>query len=198
MRIHPMALMNDEDQEASWAFNDINLTMVIIMLFYAVLFASLISTTTQIQQETTSSDIEKENPVDLSSLDHYGHIGFPQAQEIKGFPSKETFNDDLIVTENEAIRDGIFGDMVWNFDELDNLREKKIIQINVDRDGTLTYEGWVTSLQELQALIDDLSSEHHVFIEVHIDKEAPMGVYDRVRSFLWNDSDAVHWKFTTR
>lgn len=188
---------NDE-AEISWFFNDVTLNMVIIVLLLAVIFASLISFSEGVQEYTEEIETtETQKPSDLSSFDYYGDDGFPSGADKKGFPVKDRFNDDLILNNDESIRIGKSGNIVWDFEELSNIREKKILRVYVDELGNLTYEDDVLSLIKLQEVIQEMSFKHNVFVELYIKSDAPITIYEQMRNQLWNDTDAVHWRFYT-
>ncbi len=196
-----LAALEDGDAEVSWFFNDINLTMVCIVLFLAIVFAVMIADSQQ-QAQGTNPDVEtisreEKRPTELSSAAYYGDTGFPQAEMDKGFPTKDTFNEDLIITRGKTIRLGMGGNLVWDFEQMDNIRERKTLRVLADEAGNLRYMDEEIMVEELQGLIDTAAVKHNVFVELYLSPQTPVAVYEQLRDALWNDSAAVHWQFIT-
>lgn len=188
-------------EDASWAFNDINLTMIIIIMFFAMIFAVLMGEAQSIAESIEDqeiSELQKQKPAELSSQDYYGDTGFPKAETIKGFPVKDTFNENLVVTESKTIRAGLSGNVTWDFENMDDIREKKYMRIYVNSNGEMRYEGQVMDIPGLQREVDALHKKHNVFIELYISPNVSVGVYEQIRNYLWNESNALHWRFITQ
>jgi hypothetical protein len=194
----PSHVSDNDEAEISWFFNDVTLNMVIIVLLLAVIFASLISFSEGTQEYSeTPETTETKKPADLSSFDYYGETGFPSGKDNKGLPIKDRFNDDLILDATDSIRIGKSGNIVWNFEELSNIREKKILRIYVDEVGNITYEDNNISIPEGQKLIEETSRIHNTFVELYIQASAPVNIYEQMRNQLWNETEAIHWRFYT-
>ncbi len=184
------------ENEISWFFNDINLSMVMIILFFAVIFATMVSNTAN-QSAQNQNNNDTRMPTELSASNFFGEIGFPQASEEKGFPTKETFNEDLIIIEKDTDRKGMEGNRVWEFEELSRAKNKKLVTINVSTEGQMQLDGQAQDMDSLKRFIDSQAEVFHVFVRIEISQNAPMVVYKDLRDQLWNDSDATHWEFIT-
>jgi len=187
----------ETDADMSWTFNDINLTMIIIVLFFAVIFATLVSDAEGESKSTITADVIENKPAQMANADFFGEQGFPKQQANKGFPSKDTFNRDLILNTADADREGMAGDKVWDFEELSRLQRQKFVQIQANHRGELFYLGEPVATDEMKDIVDELAQDYNVFVQLFIDKKAPVSVYERIRNYLWNDSSAVHWRFIT-
>jgi len=188
------------DAEASWVFNDVNLTMVMIVLFFASVFATMISSAKVFEQTSTSatSETTKNQLTEASSLLYYGEIGFPKASDTRGLPTKEAFNDDLLLIQAEEAGTGLFGNKVWEFQDVDIFRDRHNFTINLTKQGSFIHEDKSFSLQELKDHINEISKTKNVFVRLIVDKDTPIKLYEQARSNLWNETEAIHWKFITQ
>ncbi len=171
------------------------------MLFFAIIFASMISLSQGMRESTVSqAELQKERPAELSNYEAFGDVGLPKSVEQKGFPTKDRFNEDLILIEqtSSTVRQGMAGNLVWDFEELSNIRDRELILVEVGADGTARLDGTSMNLSQLQAEINNRSRTNNVFVRLHIDPLAPVVVYENTRNQLWNESDAIHWQFTTK
>lgn len=196
--MHDNPLYDPDEAEISWFFNDINLTMVILVLFFAIIFAAMIGESQGISSEQTQiQETEKQRPTDVSSSTYYGEEGFPEAKKEKGFPVKETFNTDLILTDNGTLREGMEGNLVWDFENLSTLRDKFLVRLYAAENGTLTWDGRAVTVDEVKENINQKAQKHNVFVRLSISPSAPIHVYESLRNDLWNTTNAVHWSFFT-
>ena len=189
----------DLDLDGAYIMNDITLTTIIIILFFALVFATLASSAKILQQSSTTvvSQTTPQKPTEQTSNNHYGEVGFPEAESEKGLPEKEAFNQELVISESVTIRPGIIGNKVWNFETLDSSKERTNLVVYIDKHGELTFRNQTIEIEWMQKEINRLSLENHVFVKLIIDNQTSIKVYETVRSYLWNESDAIHWEFIT-